>query len=147
MDNRKRKILHIILTISGILLVILGSIGIVVPVLPTTPFLLLALACFSISSPKLARSIEKNRIFGSYISHWRTHQGIPLKIKVRAIMFLWITLVISACIVQHILIWAILGIIGTIVSIHLVLIKPKPESNTEVSQLLNKEIGQCPSDQ
>jgi len=73
----------------GILCVILGSIGVVTPVLPTTPFLLLAAFLFSRSSKKLHRLLLENKIFGKYLSNYFNNIPIPLKEKLISISFLW----------------------------------------------------------
>ncbi|MCL2283009.1 MAG: YbaN family protein [Fibromonadales bacterium] len=73
----------------GWLCVILGSIGIVTPVLPTTPFLLLAAFLFSRSSEKLRNMLFKNRVFGKYLSNYFNNVPIPLKEKLISIAFLW----------------------------------------------------------
>ena len=117
---------------AGGLCLVLGGIGIILPVLPTTPFVLLAAACFSLSSPTLARRLEQSRLFGSYLRHWRTHEGVPLRTKIRAIIWLWLGLVVSALIVKTLLVIIILGVIGTIVTLHLILIKTQKEVSDEV---------------
>ena len=102
------------------------------PVLPTTPFVLLAAGCFSASNPKLARKLEESKWFGSYLRHWRTNEGVPVKTKIRAIIWLWLGLSISVAIVRHGTITIILGIVGTVVTLHLILIKTKKEETHEV---------------
>jgi uncharacterized membrane protein YbaN (DUF454 family) len=131
-EKKKSTIKHLLLIIAGSLSLLLGGIGIVMPVLPTTPFVLLAAACYSIASPKLARKLEESRIFGSYLRHWRTHEGVPVKTKVRAIIWLWIGLIVSAVIVKNPTVTIILGIIGILVTLHLILIKTKREDPHEV---------------
>ncbi len=73
----------------GILCIILGSIGVVTPVLPTTPFLLLAAFLFSRSSKKLHKLLLENKIFGKYLSNYFNNVPIPLKEKLISISFLW----------------------------------------------------------
>jgi len=130
--NRPKKLKKIILITLGILSLALGGIGIVLPVMPTTPFVLLAAGCFSVSSPTLAGKLEQSRIFGSYLRHWRTNEGVPKKTKVRAIIWLWLGLVISALLVRTTTVIIILAIVGIIVTLHLVLIKTKREDADEV---------------
>ena len=69
----------------GWLCVALGAVGIILPVLPTTPFLLIAVWAFSKSSPELANKIRSHPRFGSYIRHWQDHGVIPTQAKVLAI--------------------------------------------------------------
>jgi len=73
----------------GIICVLLGSIGVVTPVLPTTPFLLLAAFLFSRSSKKLHGLLLENRIFGKYLYNYFNNVTIPLKEKLISILFLW----------------------------------------------------------
>ena len=130
--TEKKTIKHIVLVIFGSLCLLVGGIGIILPILPTTPFILLAAGCFSLSSPRMAKKLEESRIFGSYLRHWRTHEGIPRKTKVRAIVFLWVGLGISAAIVKTPFIFIVLGIIGTVVTLHLILIKTQKEKPDEI---------------
>jgi len=67
---KRRPIRRILLIILGSLFALLGAIGIILPLLPTTPFALLASACYTLSSPSLARRLEASRILGSYLRHW-----------------------------------------------------------------------------
>ncbi len=59
----------------------LGAIGIILPVLPTTPFLLVAVWAFSRSSPELAEKIRNHPRFGHYVRHWQDHGVIPTQAK------------------------------------------------------------------
>lgn len=74
--------------ISGIIAVILGVIGIFLPLLPTTPFILLAAFLFEKSSPKFHKMLVKNRYLGKYITNYHEKKGITLKDKVISIIFL-----------------------------------------------------------
>ncbi|MDD3941275.1 MAG: YbaN family protein [Sphaerochaetaceae bacterium] len=131
-NGKRKRITHHLLIIAGFTCLVLGGIGIILPVLPTTPFVLLAAACFSLSSPALAGKLEESRIFGSYLRHWRTNEGVPLRTKVRAIVWLWLGLALSAAIVRTVLVITILAVIGTIVTLHLILIKTRKEAPDEV---------------
>lgn len=65
----------------GLLLVALGIVGAVLPVMPTTIFFILALACFTRSSPKLAAWLLNHRRYGVTLQHWQTHKVVPIKAK------------------------------------------------------------------
>ncbi len=75
---------------------VLGISGIIVPILPTTPFLLLAAVCYIRSSQKMYNWLLNNRVFGSYIKNYMQGKGIPLKTKVFTVILLWITIGLSA---------------------------------------------------
>lgn len=130
--KEKKSIKHLILSGVAFAALALGLVGIFLPVLPTTPFVLLAAGAFSVSDPKRAKKLEQSKIFGSYLRHWRTNQGVPLKTKIRAIIFLWLGLILSIVVVNNITVTIILSIIGTIVTLHLILIKTDKEVPHEV---------------
>ena len=66
----------------------LGVVGIILPVLPTTPFLLVAVWAFSRSSPALAAKIRNHKTFGPLVRHWQDHGVIPLKAKLLAVLMM-----------------------------------------------------------
>ncbi|MEX2489116.1 MAG: YbaN family protein [Pseudomonadales bacterium] len=73
---------------AGILAVGLAIVGVVLPVLPTTPFLLVAAACFARSSERLYERLLANPGFGPYIREWRQYRSIPRRAKISAIMLI-----------------------------------------------------------
>jgi uncharacterized membrane protein YbaN (DUF454 family) len=85
--------------IIGSITLILGAIGIFMPVLPTTPFLLLSLACFLKSSKKMYNFVLNNKYLGPYVKDYVSGDGIPLVMKKRAIALVWITISFSALVV------------------------------------------------
>lgn len=84
-----KKNLYILI---GIISLFLGILGIFLPVLPTTPFLLLSVYLFSKSSKKWHDFIMNNSIFGKYIKDYMENKGITLKNKIVALTFLGLTL-------------------------------------------------------
>ena len=121
--------------IAGTLCLILGIIGIILPILPTTPFLLLAVACFLRSSEKFYNLLLNSRILGSYIRNYKEGKGMPRKIKAFTIAMLWITILISFFLIPIIWVRCILIIIAIAVTIHIILIRPK---KSEQERHLNK---------
>ena len=117
-----QKIVRAFFFSAGTVSLALGAIGIVVPVLPTTPFLLLALACYLRSSKRMTRWILTNKYFGDYIRRYREGKGVPLKTKILAVAFLWITISFSAYFMlqKWLIIQLILFAIAIAVTIHLV---------------------------
>ena len=121
-----------VLIIAGTFFVGLGIIGIFIPLLPTTPFLLLAAYCYFRSSKRLYNWIISNKLFGSYIRNYYEGLGIPLKVKLLSISFLWLTIGFSIYfIVSLLLVQVILIIIAAGVTIHILTIKTLKEERIE----------------
>ena len=107
----------------------IGAVGIVVPLLPTTPFVLVSAFCFGKSSERFERFISKNRYFGSYIENYKTKKGIPFDVKLKSIGFLWAMLIISVLIFsKSIYILLILAVVGMAVTAHIALLKTRVNS-------------------
>lgn len=70
-----------LLTAAGLLALFLGVLGIVLPGLPTTPFVLLSAACLARSSPRLHQKLVTNRHLGPLVRDWEANRSLPLKIK------------------------------------------------------------------
>ena len=119
------NIKNFILITIGLISLSLGILGIVLPILPTTPFVLLSAGCFSISSPKLSEKILRNKYLGTYIENYRYNTGVPRKTKIRAIISLWIGIIISMILINNILINTILFVIASCVSIHIGTLRSK----------------------
>ena len=81
------QLLKWILITAGTIFIGIGIIGIFIPILPTTPFLLLAAACYARSSTRFYDWLINNKLIGAYIKNYREGRGIPLKIKVFTIFF------------------------------------------------------------
>ena len=112
--------LRILLVIAGTVCVGLGIVGIFVPVLPTTPFLLLAAACYARGSQRFYGWLLNNKWFGSYIRNYLERKGITLRAKVITVTLLWITIGVSvAFAVETLALKLILVIIAIGVSIHI----------------------------
>ena len=73
----------------GVLATAVGLIGVVVPLLPTTPFLLLAAACFVRSSDTMYGRLTSNRLFGGFIRDYREQRGVSARAKIMALVLLW----------------------------------------------------------
>jgi uncharacterized protein len=84
----------------GTICVGLALAGIFLPLLPTTPFLLLAAVCYAGSSPRFYHWLLNNRWFGRYIKNYREGRGLTLTTKVISLLSLWITIGYSASFVM-----------------------------------------------
>lgn len=73
---------------AGVLFLGLGILGMFLPVLPTTPFVLLAAACFARSSDRFYGWLLAHRAFGPMVREWRTHRSIPYRTKLVAIVLM-----------------------------------------------------------
>lgn len=115
---------RIILITGGTFFLCLGVVGIFLPLLPTTPFLLLSASLYAISSKRLHGWLLNNKLFGNYIKNYKEGKGIPLKVKILSLSFLWITILYSTfCVVKTLLGKIILLLIAIGVSIHIVSLK------------------------
>lgn len=118
--------------IVGLFFVGLGILGVVLPVLPTTPFLIVAAACFAKSSPRLHQMLLDNRIFGPLIRDWQAHRSIPLRAKRIALTSMVLACAWSCYVLQSYL-WGALVIaliIGPFIFVwRLPLSKPKPSEH------------------
>ena len=90
-----------LLVAVGVASVGLGTLGIVVPLLPTTPFLLLAAACFVRSSDRLHNWLMKHRVYGPVIRGYREHKALPASSKVTILVFTWTAILSSVLILAH----------------------------------------------
>lgn len=70
--------------IAGFVSLALGTLGLLLPILPTVPFVILAAFCFARSSPALERRLVEHRTFGPHINAWRTRGAISRKGKTAA---------------------------------------------------------------
>ena len=112
------------LVIIGSFFAGLGILGIFLPLLPTTPFLLLAAVCYIRSSERFYNWLMNNKWLGNYIKNYLEGKGVSLKSKVLSISLLWITIGYSVVFVVNIFpIRVILILIAIGVTIHLLSIR------------------------
>ena len=108
-----------LLVAAGFISVGIGVVGVVVPLLPTTPFLLLAAYCFLRGSPRWHAWLLGNRVFGRYIHDYLTQRAVPRRTKIAALVVLWVCLIVSAALVRIWYVALILAVIGIAVTIHI----------------------------
>ena len=115
-----KRLARALLVAAGTLCVALAVFGLFVPLLPTTPLLLLAAVCYARSSERFYRWLMTNRWFGAYIRNYREGRGIPLWHKVAAISLLWLTIGYAACaVVSQWWVKGILLAVAIAVTVHL----------------------------
>ncbi|MFC1493138.1 YbaN family protein [candidate division KSB1 bacterium] len=118
---KRPKIVRILLNLAGTISLGLGILGIVTPLLPTTPFLLLSAACYYRGSYRLHNWLMNHSVFGKYITAYIEKRAISGRMKTKTIFLLWITIGITAVFfVESIIVRIILFVIAILVTIHLV---------------------------
>jgi uncharacterized membrane protein YbaN (DUF454 family) len=132
MYRSSRRWIRWLLVAAGFLFVGLGVVGVFLPLLPTTPFLLLAAACFARSSERFYRWLLGNRWFGVYVRDYREGKGIPVRIKVVTVGALWVVIGLSAAFaVSSLVVRIILFIIAAAVTAHILSIRPRKGGSGE----------------
>ncbi len=107
-----------ILTALGWLMLGCGAVGLVLPVWPTTPFVLLAAACFA-HNPKLKARVMQIPFFREYLRNYQDRKGLPRKTVIRSLVFLWGMLILSAVLARSPWLAAGLALVGTAVTWHI----------------------------
>ena len=136
MDIRKA-----ILIFAGTVCVGLGVLGMFLPLLPTTVFLLMAAYCYSRSSERFHTWLLTNRLFGPYIANYKSGRGISLRQKVTTISILWVSIGFSIWLVGGFWITLLLVAIAIGVTVHLLWIKTyRPEVNPVLEPSAAEEV-------
>ncbi|MDK2778684.1 MAG: YbaN family protein [Pseudomonadota bacterium] len=116
----RQPLLRSLVFAFGWLSVALGVAGIFLPVLPTTPFLLLAAACFVRTSPRFYRWLVEHPKLGRYVIYYLDGKGMPLKAKVYTLILMWSTMMLTAFVLtDRLTIKILLPLIGLGVSIYI----------------------------
>ena len=103
---------RLLFKLLGTLFLLVGILGVILPLLPATPFLLLASACYMRGSPTLHRWLMRNRYLGIYITTIQEHRGMPRQAKLLTIVVLWASLLFSLYRVDSLLLDATLLVVG-----------------------------------
>jgi uncharacterized membrane protein YbaN (DUF454 family) len=101
--------------VLGHLCVALGVIGVFLPVMPTTVFLLGAAACYARASAAFYNRLLNNRVFGPIIADWRHYRAMTWKAKAYAIGFVWVGIGISVVLVP--MVWLRVVLLGVAVAV------------------------------
>ncbi len=117
----------------GHLLVFIGVIGIFVPVLPTTPFILIASACYARSSDKFHRALYESKLFGGMLKNWQDTRSIAPRAKVIAVATIWIGIAISFSFITTRWVELVLLGIGAFISLFIITRANPPRTVSEDS--------------
>lgn len=112
-----------VLRLAGLALLGLAAIGVVLPLMPATCFLLAAGWCFARSSPRLYHWLHHNRVFGKLLRDYRDHRVIPLRIKVASVGVLWLTIGLTFVAVENWIVRVLVVAIGATISAHVVSVR------------------------
>ncbi|MGN0098577.1 MAG: YbaN family protein [Candidatus Methanomethylophilaceae archaeon] len=112
----------------GAVMLAIGAIGIVLPLIPTTPFVIVAAFCFA-GNPRIYRKIVNSPFFGDYVRAWKEKRTIPMRTRLQGIAMVWIVLIITMAFFmtadwQRIL----LLVVGMCVTVHLLTVFRKVRS-------------------
>ena len=118
-----------VLVTAGSVCLGLAVLGVFLPLLPTTPFLLLASACYVRSSERLHGWLMGNRMLGPYIKNFKERRGIPLRARVTTVLLLWLPLAYS--IYRLDLLWLELLLLLMGVTWSVLILRMKPVGGSE----------------
>lgn len=128
LSTSRADVYRYLFLLSGFVLVGIGVVGIFVPLLPTTIFLILASACFMRSSPRANEWLKNHKLLGAYLRNYQEKSGLTIKAKVIHIAALWAGILLSAIVfTSDPAIRILLLLIAVGVTIHLVMVKTAKE--------------------
>ncbi len=122
--EEKHRVKRVALIFAGHAFVGLGILGAILPLLPTTVFLLLAATCYARSSPTFHHWLFHNRFFGPYLKNYKEKKGTPLSVKISSIVILWAGLAWTYFSIElPLAVVLLLLAVGIGVTTHLIMIK------------------------
>jgi uncharacterized membrane protein YbaN (DUF454 family) len=150
MPERSRA-LRIAWNVAGTIALVIGILGVLLPLLPGTMFLILAAACYLRGSERMHRWLIEHRLFGHHIRNYHEGRGIPMRAKITILAMMWFSIVLAAVRLQlhpAAMLLVGLGIIGTIVILRVpTLIQldppgwPEPRMKAETEELRDEADG------
>jgi uncharacterized membrane protein YbaN (DUF454 family) len=110
--------------VAGSVLLATGIAGVLVPVLPTTPFLILAALCYARGSERCYAWLTTNRVFGRYLGDYLRGRGVPRSVKAVVLVFLWAVITLSAVLlVDQLWLRVVLFVVAIGVTFHVLLLR------------------------
>lgn len=138
--------MRMVLLVFGVVSVAAGIVGIILPLVPTTPFLLLAAWCFARSSDRFYRLLMSNRWLGPYIRNYRDGRGMTRRAKVSTLILLWLAIVGAAGFVVPML-WSRLLLVGIATGVTLFLLRlPTCTEGISSSRSVSGQVDSGPVD-
>lgn len=126
----RHKLLKVTYIIIGSFSLALGTIGIFLPVLPTTPFLLLTAYFYLRSSERLYHWLLHHKVFGKYIHDYIKYRSIPLKTKILALVLLWPSIIVTLYFIPLFPVKVMLVLIASTVTVYIVRLKTRVEGQS-----------------
>lgn len=126
----KQSVIKSLLFVSGWLSVLLGVLGVFLPLLPTTPFILLAAFCFARSSERFHQWLLNHPWFGEILRTYQAGMGIKPAVRNRTLVVMWLGMGLSMLIIDRLWSVALLGVIGLSVSVYLLRLPEYREPET-----------------
>jgi uncharacterized membrane protein YbaN (DUF454 family) len=125
-DVSGSRIMRLLWITAGTISLAVGIIGVVVPVLPTTPFVLIAAACYLRGSKRMYDWMASNRIIGGYLRDYLGGRGVSMRAKAISITILWALILLSAAFaVSDAIMRAVLLVVAVAVTLHLLTLKTR----------------------
>ena len=121
----------ILLAVLGLIFLGLGALGVLLPVLPTTPFVLLAVGCFS-AVPTVRERILRIGFFREFIESYQHRRGLSRQTLITSLVWMWGMMILSMILVREISIVASLTLVGLLVTLHLVRMRRREEKRTSI---------------
>ena len=127
-EKLTEKTIKLLYNIIGTISLLLALIGVILPILPTTPFVLLSAACYYKGSEKLHSWLSDNETFGPIIRDYEEHRGMRKATKIKALLIMWTAVLASAFLVLDTLtmraVVVLIAVIGTVAMLRIRVIDP-----------------------